>query len=167
MQITEMIRDIFLNPNRAFRNAGYESPGETMLFYLAILAISSLLSSLVAYDGFLSALLIFTTLMISGLIMLLVATVWLHIWVFLFGGRESLLQTCRIFVYGSAPMMLIGWLPFFGIIGILWSFVLWIIGVRELQHLRTPLAVITVVLPVALLMILLAALIFIAVLVLW
>jgi len=52
--------------------------------------------------------------------------------------------------------MLIGWIPFIGgIIGFMWSLVVSILGVRELQEISTAKAVIAVILAVVIFMLIL------------
>jgi len=71
---------------------------------------------------------------------------WLHIWVYLLGGRKGYIQTVKALIFGSTPCMLIGWIPFIGtIIGGIWSLVLSILGVRELQEISTGRALAAVV----------------------
>ena len=39
---------------------------------------------------------------------------WLHLWIFLFGGRSGLRETFRLVFYGSTPALLLGWIPMVG-----------------------------------------------------
>ena len=63
-------------------------------------------------------------------------------------------QTIKAVLYAFTPSGLIGWIPFFGLLGWVWSIILTILGVRELHDLSTGKAVIAVILPVILLVIL-------------
>ena len=71
---------------------------------------------------------------------------WLHIWVYLFGGRKGFAETVKALMYGSTPSMLISWIPVVGtIIGGIWSLILSILAVKELQEISTGRALAAVV----------------------
>jgi hypothetical protein len=82
---------------------------------------------------------IFAILMIFvWLLMLFIEAVWLHIFVYILGGRKGYIETLKTIGYGSTPFWLIGWIPIIGwIIGLIWSFILAILGVRELHEMST------------------------------
>jgi hypothetical protein len=48
-------------------------------------------------------------------------------------------------IYGSTPRLLLGWIPFLGILFALWSLVLCVLGVRELHGISTGKAAVAVV----------------------
>jgi hypothetical protein len=90
---------------------------------------------------------------------------WLHLFVYLLGGRKGYLQTLKSVIFGSTPAMLIGWIPFIGILAGIWSIALEILGIRELQEMTTgkaALAVILAILIIVIIIIAIAALFFIA-----
>jgi hypothetical protein len=63
---------------------------------------------------------------------------WTHIWVYAVGGRKGVMTTVKTVLYSLTPFMLIGWIPLVGwIIGAVWSIVLGVIGIRELQEIST------------------------------
>jgi hypothetical protein len=37
---------------------------------------------------------------------------WLHVWIYCFGGRRPILQTLTIVIYGLTPGILVFWIPF-------------------------------------------------------
>jgi hypothetical protein len=78
--------------------------------------------------------------------------------VFLLGGRKGINQTFKAILYGETPCLLLGWIPFIGIIFAFWSLVLGVLGIRELQEISTrcavlavAIAIITLLIPVILL----------------
>lgn len=58
------------------------------------------------------------------------------------------MQTVNAVIYGSTPRLLLGGIPFVGIIFTLWSLILGILGVRELQDLSTGKAILAVAIAV-------------------
>ncbi len=83
----------------------------------------------------------------------------------LFGGTKDIEQTIKTVMYASTPFLLLGWIPFIGIFGALWSFILWIIGVKELHEIssgRAAAAVILAALVILIFIILIAAVFLIA-----
>jgi len=81
------------------------------------------------------------SIIIGGLIGILVGSGWMHIWVYLCGGRKGFGQTIKAMAYGSTPSLLLGWLPFIGVIFSIWSIVVSIIGIRQLHEISTGRAV--------------------------
>lgn len=79
-----------------------------------------------------------------GFTLTLIFAAWLHLWVYLFGGRKGIMQTFKAIMYGNTHLLLFGWIPFIGIIFALWSLVLGILGIRELQELSTGKAILAV-----------------------
>ncbi len=81
---------------------------------------------------------------IGGILGLFLGSVWIHLWVLLAGGKEPLDSTVRATAYSSTPSALFGWIPLIGIIFLLWSLVLLVIGIREYQELSTERALLVV-----------------------
>ena len=75
--------------------------------------------------------------LVGGLIGILIGSLWMHIWVYLLGGRKGVGQTIKAMAYGSTPSLLLGWIPFIGIIFAIWTLVVQIIGIRQLHELST------------------------------
>lgn len=78
---------------------------------------------------------------ISGLIGILVGSLWMHIWVYIVGGRKGVGQTIKAMAYGSTPTLLLGWIPILNIITGIWTLVVQIIGIRQLHEVSTGRAV--------------------------
>ena len=56
---------------------------------------------------------------------------WLHLWVFLVGGRNGVGQTIKAVMYGATPSCLLCWIPIVGIIAGIWAtFMATMIGQR-------------------------------------
>jgi hypothetical protein len=102
-------------------------------------------------SGFAAAMLvlIFVMVLIAGTIFTLVAGAWIHLWVYLFGGRNGIMQTMKITVYGMTPSLAFGWIPGIGILFVAWSFILDILGLRELAGLNTNKAALAMIIAVA------------------
>lgn len=81
------------------------------------------------------------SIIIGGLIGILVGSGWMHIWVYLCGGRKGIKQTIKAMAYGSTPWLLLGWIPYVGIIGGIWCIITSIIGIKQLHEISTPKAI--------------------------
>ncbi|MDD1707356.1 MAG: YIP1 family protein [Methanoregulaceae archaeon] len=160
MDYFELIKGFLLSPVETFQKVRSADLGDALKYYLVIVVINAVLSAIV---GLLmvsaiwamfapifeqigipftlaagAGVVVFAILMIFvQLLMLFIGAAWLHIFVYLLGGRKGYLQTLKAISYGSTPSMLIGWIPFIGIIGAIWSFILGILGIRELQAMST------------------------------
>ncbi len=82
---------------------------------------------------------------------------WLHLFAWLLGGRKGLWLTEKSTFYSLTPFLILGWIPVIGgIIGGIWSIVLEIIGLKELQGISTIKAVAAVVLAIVILFFIIA-----------
>lgn len=77
---------------------------------------------------------IFIFTVICGLIVILIASGWVHIWVYLCGGRKGIGQTFKAVAYGSTPSLIFGWILPVGVIFGIWSMVVSIIGIKQLHE---------------------------------
>jgi hypothetical protein len=91
----------------------------------------------------------FVGIMAVGIIAALYIAVWLHIWVYLFGGRKGLKQTVKVITYGATPCLLLGWVPGPNIIiAPIWSLLLVINGAMELHELSPGMAILAIILTI-------------------
>jgi hypothetical protein len=75
---------------------------------------------------------------------------FLHMFVLLMDGKKSIWETVKTTMFASTPLLLIGWIPYIGVIGGIWSFVLVILGFRDNNGLSLEKSVIAALLPVVL-----------------
>jgi hypothetical protein len=169
MDFIELVKGFILSPVENFHKVGPADLGDTLKYYLILLVINTVLTvivSLVALSAVWAAInalfpslglgaptlagfgiVIFAILMIFVyLLLLFIGAGWVHIWVYILGGRKGYMQTLKAIAYGDTPNLLLGWIPVVSIIGAIWSFVLWIIGVRELHEMSTGRAAAAVIL---------------------
>lgn len=91
----------------------------------------------------------FVGIIAAGIIAALYIAVWLHIWVYLLGGRKGLKQTVKTITYGATPCLLLGWVPGPNIIiAPIWSLLLAINGVMELHELSSGMAILAIILAI-------------------
>jgi hypothetical protein len=184
----ELMKGFLLSPVETFRKVRDTDLGDSLRYYLLLLAINAVLSAIVNLAIAGSVWMVFSDLfkqaglavpavagagvIIIALVMIIVQFVlvfigaaWLHLFVYLLGGRRGYLETLKAITFGSTPAMLFGWIPFAGLLSGIWSLVLGIFGIRELQDLTTIKAVLVVILAlmvIALIIIAIAAFFFIA-----
>ena len=142
------VKGFILKPVETFQQTKDDEPNVVITYFAVLALIFSLLSAIVTAVGlnsmFADALPIaggFFFVFIGTFIGLFIATLifiaWLHLWVYIFGGRNGIMQTMKAVVYGYTPHLLFAWIPFIGIIFSIWALVLNVLGVRELQELST------------------------------
>ena len=170
MEFVEKIKGILTEPSKTFDALKGETLGESIKYYAFIAAISAALNTLLftlafgtmfgqlgtmmgASAGVAGAVVFFVFLFIFGIIGVLISGAIFHIFVYLAGGRKGLTQTIKAVIYGSTPGLLIGWIPFIGMIGGLWSLVLEVLGIRQLHEMTTGRAVLAVVIMLVVLVI--------------
>jgi hypothetical protein len=188
MDFFELAKGMLLSPVETFRKVKPADLGDALKYYLILLLINTVLSviiSLVAFSSMWAAsssifeslgitvpaaagfgIIVFAILMIFvSIFVLFIAAAWLHLWVYILGGRKGYIATLKAIAYGETPALLIGWIPVIGIIGLIWSFILSILGVRELHGMstvRAAAAVILALVVIAVIIILVAAFFIIA-----
>ncbi len=91
----------------------------------------------------------FILVLIGGIIGVFIDGLWLHLWVYLVGGRNGVGQTIKAVMYGATPSYLLGWIPIVNIIALIWALIVGIIGVRQLHALSTGKAVLAVIIAIA------------------
>ena len=190
MDFIELIKGFLLSPVETFQKVRKADLGDALRYYMILVVIHAVLNviiSLVALSAIWAAfssifenlgiavpamvgfgIIIAAILMIFVyLLVLFIGAAWLHLWVYLLGGRKGYIETLKAIGYGNTPFMLLGWIPLIGfVIGMIWSFILAILGVRELQTMSTGRAAGAVILAVVvffLIVRLLAAALFFAV----
>ena len=188
MDFIELVKGFLLSPVETFQKVRKADLGDTLKYFLILVVINTVLSviiSLVALSSMWAAyssifeslgiaipaaagfgIIVFAILMIFvTLLALFIGAAWLHLWVYILGGRKGYMETLKALAYGDTPYLLIGWIPLIGFIGSIWSFVLYILGVRELQEMSTGRAAGAVILAFvvfSIIVILIAAFFFIA-----
>ncbi len=162
MEFVEKVKGILTEPSKTFDELKGETLGESIKYYAVIAAISAALNALFfalafgtmfgqlrtmigASAGVAGAIVFFVILFIFQIIGVFISGAIFHIFVYLVGGRKGLTQTIKAVIYGSTPGLLIGWIPFIGMIGGLWSLVLEVLGIRQLHEMTTGRAVLAVV----------------------
>jgi hypothetical protein len=161
--IVAQIKGILLSPSETFR-ASRDSPAEFVFsYFLALLVVDALLTSFIsalgvgvmgsflgsfpAYRSYLPVL-VFAIVLFGGVVWALIISAWIHLWVYIAGGRRGFFMTVRAVLYGMTPGLLFGWIPVIGVFFSLWSLVLDILGIRELQELSTGRAILVVVIAI-------------------
>ena len=188
MDYIELMKGFLLSPVETFREVRDTNWGDSLKYYLLLLAINAVLSAVVSLasagtvwmtfsnlfnqsglplPAVAGAGVIFIALMmiIVQFVLVFIGAAWLHLFVYVVGGRRDYLQTLKTVTFGSTPAMLFGWIPFVGLLSGIWSLVLAIFGLRELQDLTTIKAVLAVILAlmvIVLIIIAIAAFFFIA-----
>jgi hypothetical protein len=182
------MKGFLLSPVETFQKVRDTDLGDSLKYYLILLVINAILSAIVGiaivsaiwmtFSGIFeqmglplpaiagAGVVLFAIMMIIvQFIFVFIIGAWLHLFVYLLGGRKGYLQTLKSVIFGSTPAMLIGWIPFIGILAGIWSIALEILGIRELQEMSTgkaALAVILAILIIVIIIIAIAALFFIA-----
>jgi len=169
--LIERLKGFLLDPVETFRKIRNDDSRVLLVYFGALFLLNAILSVLIGLFFGVGNMLLpsgmslgstawltgFFIIMIYSVIFILLLSVWIHLWVYLFGGRKGIMQTFKAILYGDTPNLLLGWIPFIGIIFTLWSLVLGVMGIRELQEISTrnavlavTIAIITLLIPVIL-----------------
>jgi hypothetical protein len=159
----EKLKGFLLAPSETFRKSREDTLGATFSYYIVLAIISAILvtllytavaslsplSTLPGFAGVFPAAM-FVVLIITYIIAPFIGGAWLHIFVWLLGGRNGYIQTVKSMMYGSTPSLLLSWIPLVSIIGAIWTVILEIIGIRELHGISTGRAVAAVIISLVL-----------------
>ncbi|MDD1716413.1 MAG: YIP1 family protein [Methanolinea sp.] len=169
LSVPDKIKNILFNPTFAFRKVRDERARDSIQYLLTLTAVYAGMSAVMAAltlfvhpffggldpgsdpvtDPFIFAAGIITILVVT-LAIAVVFGLWLHLFVYLLGGRKGVRQTEKTVIYSLTPTLIMGWIPMIGpLIGGIWSVLIAVIGLKELQDLpdtKSALAVILAIL---------------------
>lgn len=164
------------SPSETFDASKEETLGDAFIYFVVILAIYAVLVAIIATGAFSliggmygmfgvpgmrgAAMGRFTVeLGLLPFVGVFILGLWLHLWVYLFGGRNGVVQTIKAVIYGWTPRLVLGWIPIINIIAWIWALIVGIIGIRQLHELSTGKAVIAVIIALIIPSIIIGALI--------
>ncbi len=171
MDLLEKVKGFLAEPIRLFDVSKDEKLEEAVKYYMLIAAVFSLLLSIVIaliysivtpmvgkYISLESGGIveIFSNFFMSFILMLIFVFVWgaiLHGMAYILGGRWEITRTIRVAMYSSTPLILLGWMPIFGILGWIWAGTLNVVGLHRYQDLSEGKAIAAVLIPVILIII--------------
>ncbi|MBN1455088.1 MAG: YIP1 family protein [Methanomicrobia archaeon] len=166
----ERITGFLFSPSTTFDASKGDTLGDALKYFVIIMAIYAIFIAIIATVTFsllagmlelfgapiampfgaalgpAAAIIFFSAALIGGIIGSFITGLWLHLWVYLVGGRKGLEKTIIALLYGQTPYLLLGWIPIINFIALLWTIIVEIIGVRQLHELTTGKAVIAVIL---------------------
>ncbi|MDI6810781.1 MAG: YIP1 family protein [archaeon] len=168
LSIVERIKGFLFSPSKTFDASKEDMIGDAFKYYVVILMIPAVLLAIIAAVAFslfagmfgmfgvpampfgaamgpLLTVGVFILLLAGGLIGVFIDGLWLHLWVYLVGGRNGVVQTIKAVMYGATPSLLMGWIPIFNVIALIWALIVGIIGVRQLHELSTGKAILAVI----------------------
>ncbi len=163
----EKIKGFLISPVETFQKVKDEDLGPVLKYYVILVVIFSILNAIImgtmssaitsmmpmkmplmgAAGGGLAAVTMFIGFLILLIVGLFIGAAIIHIFVILLGGKKGYTQTTKALAYGMTPQLLLGWIPFIGIIAGIWALIVEILGIRELQEMSTGKAVLAVILP--------------------
>jgi hypothetical protein len=171
LSIVERIKGFLFSPSETFDASKADTIGDALKYFVIILVIYAVLSAIIValaismLSGMLGmfgvpampfgaaigpalAISVFIGLLVGGIVGIFIGGVWLHLWVYLMGGRNGLVQTIKAVIYGDTPSLILGWIPIMNVIAMIWSLIVGIIGVRQLHGLSTGKAILAVILAI-------------------
>jgi len=168
MAIPEKIKEFMFSPSHAFRKVKDEEAGETIKYIVILAVFYAIMATVMTalrifihpFSGFFSSPgdpALDPLLMVASIISIVAVTLifavifgfWLHVWVYLLGGRKGVWQTEKSVFYSATPSFILAWIPIIGtLVGIVWTVIINVIGIKELQGLNDTRAALSVILGV-------------------
>ncbi len=182
LSIVERIKGFLFSPSETFDYSKEDTLCDAFKYFAVILAIYAVISAIIAAvvlsliatlmgpfgaammpfgagAGALAAIGAFVGAIVGGIIGIFIGGLWLHLWVYVVGGRNGVTQTIKALTYGMTPSLLLGWIPVVGIIAMIWALIVAIIGIRQLHELSTGKAALAVIIAIIIPVIIFGALI--------
>jgi hypothetical protein len=175
LSVRERIRGFLFSPSETFDASKEDSLGDAFKYYVVILLVLAVLLAIIGAVTFqliwgmvatflppdapslaeigpllaVLPVLLFVLLLVVGIIGAFIDGLWIHLWVYIVGGRKGIGQTIKAVLYGATPYCLLGWIPIVNVIAEIWKIIVTILGVRQLHELSTGKAVLAVVIAIA------------------
>ena len=171
LSIGERIRGFLFSPSETFDASKEDTIGDALKYFAVILLIPAVLVAIIVAVGFslilgmfsqylpsetislaamgpLLAVVFFIAVLVGGIIGAFIDGLWLHLWVYIVGGRKGVGQTIKAVMYGATPYCLLGWIPIVNLIAEIWMIVVEILGLRQLHEIATGKAVLAVIIAI-------------------
>ncbi|TAL51521.1 MAG: YIP1 family protein [Nanoarchaeota archaeon] len=97
---------------------------------------------------------------ILGILMTFFYSALIHAFVIAFNGKQNYSASYRVYAYSMVPALLIGIIPFAGWLGVIYSFVLMVIGTMKVHELSLGKAILVCILPAIIIIMLLIGMLF-------
>ncbi len=175
LSIGERIKGFLFSPSKTFDASKEDSLGDAFKYYVVILLVLAVLVAIIGAVAFqliwgmfatflppdapslaeigpllaVIPVLLFVVVLVGGIIGAFIDGLWIHLWVYIVGGRKGVGQTIKAVLYGATPYCLLGWIPIVNFIAEIWMIIVAILGVRQLHELSTGKAVLAVVIAIA------------------
>ena len=123
----------------------------TQMMYTPLIG-NALSSGIAKFGGFIfaSEVLMVYLVFLAMLVGVFISGLLLHVFVLLMGGEKGVEQTLKTKMFALTPALLLGWIPYVSIIGVIWSIVLAVIGLKENQEMTSEKAAGAVIIPLVL-----------------
>ncbi len=174
MEFIEKMRGFLLTPTKTFKAERKTSFVDAIKYGLLGLLIMAILTAIItAIFGAIdvwsitqpiggaagtTTLAAFFGVIVFGFIGLMLVGLWLHLWVFIFGGKQGIANTLKTVFYAYSPVYVLGWIPIVSFFANIWHLVLTVIGLTKLQKLSTGRAVGAVIVAIVIPLIIIAML---------
>jgi glucan phosphoethanolaminetransferase (alkaline phosphatase superfamily) len=152
------IGGILIRPVHTYRAVNDTSPRECGGYFFWLLCAFALgkiaLAAAGVEDSYLVqgvpvACVFILTIILAGYFFLFFDTFIINYATILVGGRIQDHSVFRVLAYSATPALLFGWIPLVGFVGVLYSLILEIIGIRELLGLSYSKSILAIVLSLA------------------
>ena len=155
----EKAKGFLMQPTETFQKYKGEDLGPALMYYVILVIIFALLTGILALVGIsgmygglgvLGVGIIGIITMIIGLVIFMVIfafidAIFYHLGAKVVGGQKPYNETLKALLYASTPGLLLGWIPIVQFIAAIWSLVLLVIGIREMQEISTGRAVAAII----------------------
>ena len=171
LSIGERIKGFLFSPSETFDASKEDTIGDAFKYFVVILLILAVIVAIIGAVAFsliwgmfgeylppdalslaamgpLLAVVLFIAVLVGGIIGAFIDGLWIHLWVYIVGGRKGVGQTIKAVMYGATPYCLLGWIPIVNFIAEIWMIIVAILGVRQLHELSTGKAVLAVILAI-------------------
>lgn len=146
----EKVKGFLTNPTDSFKKERKTTLEDSLIYYLKVLVIFAVLGGIMGGTVAMNPVIMVLGIIIIYIMMTIgsiIGGLILHLGVYIVGGNRGLSETIKSVLFAQTPHLLIGWIPFVGFLTMIWSFILEILGLKELQDLSTGKAIVAIIIP--------------------
>lgn len=139
-KVFEKAKGIILKPIPTFNSSRSDPISFAIIYFFMLLAVYVILFGFSVSFSLLASMMggyvLVIRIALQLILTIFIGTLWLHIWVYVVGGRNGLFNTYKASIYAYTPFFLIGWImPFGMMIGAIWEIILAVIAIKEFHQL--------------------------------
>ncbi len=168
--IVNKVENVLFRPSEFFSNLREEDVKNSFIYFAAMSLFYVVMRGIISgiFHSFNFSMMKYMSLGSSSISILIfeyiamvvfgfVSALLLHVWILIFGGKGSYVNTYQIYAYGSTPSLLLAWIPIVNMVVWIYSLYVYIVGTEKLHKVSRTRALWIYITPLLIILLLLLA----------